>query len=306
MVITSDQRSLYDDWQLRRERLLHDLHLDDQYRQMQIQLLNFLINRYCDAPEARSPARFPLPAEFTFNERAVLVHHYLWPGQVGSTKSIFDVRRKVSGIVERMQNPPSPFETDEPEDDDGESKVTPATTAADAMRRNSKLEPIFRAFEDFKAFLADVFSGRRGQAVRLRVRNKKLRRSFAKLSNPKNHDSLLVSQVMSQDHPNLTQYALRAWRERVKAGGSDEIAERLRLMFYRANDADLDSVRAMLADVNPAVRMQAVSVLGEYGTLDDVALLSDLLALPPQPDESPRERATLRMAVKQIAGQSWK
>ena len=51
-----------------------------------------------------------------------------------------------------------------------------------------------------------------------------------------------------------------------------------------------DAVRAELCDSDPAVRIRAAVELGEIGDLDDIGLLSDLLSLPANPDEHPRER----------------
>jgi hypothetical protein len=49
------------------------------------------------------------------------------------------------------------------------------------------------------------------------------------------------------------------------------------------------------------VRLAAIVGIGRVGTLDDLGLLSDLLALPPQPDEHPREREALVQAMQQIS-----
>ena len=49
---------------------------------------------------------------------------------------------------------------------------------------------------------------------------------------------------------------------------------------------------------------QAALELGKIGTLDDVGLLSDLLSLPPAPDEHPRERAAILYAMQKLSGES--
>src|SRR5262245_37786963 len=103
MTTATDQRSLYDDWQLRRQRLLADRDGIEQYRRMQLRLLDYLLERYHDAPEAQQAARFPMPGDVRFNQRAIVVHHHLWPAETSRTKTIFDVNRRVSLIVSRMQ-----------------------------------------------------------------------------------------------------------------------------------------------------------------------------------------------------------
>jgi HEAT repeat protein len=60
-------------------------------------------------------------------------------------------------------------------------------------------------------------------------------------------------------------------------------------------------VRERLADDNPAVRFAATQLLRAVGTLDDVALLSDLLSLPRSADEHSYERRALVDAMWAIA-----
>lgn len=62
-----------------------------------------------------------------------------------------------------------------------------------------------------------------------------------------------------------------------------------------------DGVRQKLADPNIETRLAAIGIVSEAGTLDDVALFSDLLSLPPSPDEDPRERKELLHGMWAIA-----
>ena len=57
-----------------------------------------------------------------------------------------------------------------------------------------------------------------------------------------------------------------------------------------------------MCDRDPVVRIQAALELGEIGDLDDIGLLSDLLSLPPCPDEHPRERESLLHAMQRLSG----
>jgi hypothetical protein len=63
-----------------------------------------------------------------------------------------------------------------------------------------------------------------------------------------------------------------------------------------------DGVYSRLASDKPDVRLSAINVLGRFGNLDDIGLLADLAALPPQDDEHPHERAALLHAMQRIAG----
>jgi hypothetical protein len=60
MMVTTGKRSLYEDWLIRRERLAHDTEGLEQYRRIQLQLLDYLLERYRDVPEVQRAARFPL------------------------------------------------------------------------------------------------------------------------------------------------------------------------------------------------------------------------------------------------------
>ena len=71
--------------------------------------------------------------------------------------------------------------------------------------------------------------------------------------------------------------------------------------FLVAQEAVPDGIREQLADVNSEARLAAIDLLREAGTLDDVALLSDLLSLPANADEDPRERKELLDAMWAIA-----
>jgi hypothetical protein len=57
-----------------------------------------------------------------------------------------------------------------------------------------------------------------------------------------------------------------------------------------------------LCDSDPVTRVLAAVELGEVGTLDDVGLLSDLLALAPSDEEHPSERAAMAHSLQRLAG----
>ena len=60
-------------------------------------------------------------------------------------------------------------------------------------------------------------------------------------------------------------------------------------------------MRESLADGNAQVRLAALDILTRNGVLEDIGLLSDLLALPLAKDEHPKERAALVRAMRAIA-----
>jgi hypothetical protein len=62
-----------------------------------------------------------------------------------------------------------------------------------------------------------------------------------------------------------------------------------------------EGVRESLADSNAQVRLGALDILARVGALEDIGLLSDLLALPLAADEHPAERAALIRTMRSIA-----
>jgi len=69
----------------------------------------------------------------------------------------------------------------------------------------------------------------------------------------------------------------------------------------RSHDEKLDGIRGRLCEGNADMRLLSIVELGQLGTLDDIGLISDLFALPPQADEDPYERHVLLTAMKKIA-----
>ena len=71
--------------------------------------------------------------------------------------------------------------------------------------------------------------------------------------------------------------------------------------FPSATNESVEAMRSQLCDSDAAVRVTAVGDLGQFGDLDDIGLISDLLTLPRQPDEHPRERQALLSAMQKIS-----
>ncbi len=69
-----------------------------------------------------------------------------------------------------------------------------------------------------------------------------------------------------------------------------------------ASDDATDLCRMRLCEGEPIARVLAIVKLGDIGTLDDIGLLSDLLALPPSDDEHPKERVAMVHSMQRLAG----
>jgi len=71
----------------------------------------------------------------------------------------------------------------------------------------------------------------------------------------------------------------------------------------KSTSADaIDVCRMRLCESDPITRLLAIVRLGRIGTLDDIGLLSDLLALAPSSQEHPKERAAMIYSMQRLAG----
>jgi hypothetical protein len=285
----SAETSLFEDWQTRRRGLETASNLDASSRQLQIQLLDYLLNRYRDDPQAQRPARFPAVSQLRFNERAILVLHHFKVGPAKTTRNIFDVHDRISGIVDRMaQHPAEP-----------ESANHIATAQASTVALTQAPSLTARICDLWRAIAWEASSIWRARS-KSKFRRKKVRRLFHRYSNPKYCNPRLLEKLLALDYQKTKYLALDAWADRRRAGCQDEVTGRLFQVVSRFNNRELDQVRMMLADDNHNLRVAAIETLGQCASLDDVGLLSDLLALPPQTNEEPGERSTLRAAIQQV------
>ena len=103
--------------------------------------------------------------------------------------------------------------------------------------------------------------------------------------------------------PNMLVYAQLAWRHRVAALARDAITIKLREYFVQAGMPELagDRIRSDLANESAAIRIEAASILGDIGDLNDIGLFSDLLSLPPATDENPQERSEMVAVMQKIS-----
>jgi hypothetical protein len=182
-------RTLYEDWQVRRDQLLLASDGIDAYRQIRLRVFDFLLRRYRDAPEAQCTAAFPLTADVCVNDRAIIVHRHVAMPATPTVSSADDAHQHVKSVLERMYS-----------------------------------------------------------------------------------TGLSESQFDSLSTEHL------------------------------ANQREMDRVRLRLCHADPLLRVLAAVELSERGTLHDIGLFCDLLALPPDDDEHPYERAALTHALARLSG----
>ena len=291
--------SLLEDWEFRRKRLEYRAVQPEQYRQLQIRVLDYLIDRYRDSPEAARPARSPCRSDLFFDGRAIVVHHHVWRGKVGGVKSERQARDRVTSILRRMSAPAPDEESDEPPG--FLTPDEPELTLAWARAQNSNQAAgirnairwrrgVYRAIE--AALKASPFISERG-----------VKYLYGRIADVNAEEIRALELLARCENRSAPKYAVLAWRDRVAAGRIDEITAGLEAYFCRPDVQDRvgDRIRLRLADDRPQVRLRAIALLGTVGSLDDVALLSDLLSIPPQHDEGPLERRALALAVEQLA-----
>jgi hypothetical protein len=100
VLINPQVHALYDDWRARRMQLSGAQGETPEHRAIEIRLLDYLLRRYKDSPEARRPALFPLPKCSFINRRAIVVHHHLRRGATPEISSRQEADLYVRSMLE--------------------------------------------------------------------------------------------------------------------------------------------------------------------------------------------------------------
>lgn len=303
--------TLYDDWHRRRQRLeVAPPLFGQQYLESQARVLDYLLDRYRDDEAAQQKARFPIADGLVLNKRAIVVHSHLGGGTVSGIKDSAAAESRASRILKRIS-----------EQDPQASAGAPAGganlgsgdrvlwSAEPGIMRRTLMSTSFVVFvekllgpqdpERALKRLLEVFrdmSAERQEGFMNGV--------FAAVSANQWADAAWIEFLARCGHHSVPNTALLIWHDRILAFGPDEIVgeveDRLRAKAF--GPAAVDKLRAFLADKEALIRMEALRLLGEIGTLDDVGLLSDLLALPPEDDEAPGERERMLETMRRLAG----
>jgi len=286
-------RTLLEDWRLRRDRLAGDPGPIPQYAAIQVQLLDFLLERYREAPEAAAPARFVPKSDLFVNERAIVVHHHLGSGVLGGVKSRQEAESRVSEILKRMTCAGAP-----PEAAPGKEEPWLEDSVYVASREWGAALDAIAAGRDAHRFIDRAL---RSQPLAPEQALRYLHRSLAALHLIDVHALELLARCRNVAAVN---YAVLAWRRRIEAGYEADLHDEFARFFTRpaARKLSAERLRAELAAADPRVRLAATELLGQIGELADVGLFSDLLALPPLADEDPQERPAMLHAMQTIAG----
>ncbi len=287
-------RTLYEDWQLRRARLdtAEQLpHFGDQVR-----VFDYLLSRYVNDPIAQEPARFPHSSELIFNNRAIIVHRDLKCGEFGATRNPADAHTRARTILAR---------------------IAKLDLQADACAPSSRINIMLPHGK-----IAAPFGGYRGpnRPGLIDRTDKFIASCKAKLSQGgtiRYHDLFTLKQLLNWTlcghnfkaslsdilevlslcaDDDITCNILDSWTIEISNDASDLI-----MTYLRKNDRAAEILRRKLASDYSAERTRAAHLLGRLGSLNDIGLLQDLLALPEMKAESP-ERAAYLSAMNYLAG----
>ena len=181
--------TLYEDWQVRRDRLAGLPMREGDRHRSELRLLEFLLEHYRGAPIAARPARFSARAELYVDRRAIVVHNHLGNGYLTDMHTRQQAEQRVRAVLDRMA-------------------ASEGTQIADRPEFDPSAPPTY--------------------------------------------------------------------------------------------DERREGIRGRLCEGDADARLLAIVELGLAGTLDDIGLVSDLLAMPRQRDEDPFERHVLLIALKRI------
>ena len=294
LASAAEVRTVIDDWLVRRQRLAASETVPEQYRQVQLQVLEYLIRRYGDSAEATRPARFASTDTFYSNDRLIVVHHHLGRGKIAGVRNQAEANQRVADLLQHLHRVHED-EADEVEDhNDFASWVDELDQRPDVPERawGSILRAVNRGWSAHRAIEAAL----KESPYLPRAALLYLCRSLSKPDN----DMVAADLLLKCRSDRVPDYVARAWRERVNAGCVDSVTSKLRDYLAKEPRA-LDGIRERLGDTNPAVRLAATELLRDAGTLDDVSLLSDLVSLPHAADEHSYERRALLDAMWVIA-----
>jgi hypothetical protein len=289
--------TLLDEWRWRRDRLNRNAGGAAWFGAEQIMVLDYLIGRYLDSPEAQRPVRVMPIMEFHVDQRAIVVHHHLWEGKVAGIKTPQEAESRVSAIVSRMA---SHALLDGPETGAARAFAPSEQDAGTAFnpRVGRKIYRwIHRGGPPGVAAIAASLVSNPFLVQRLPPH---LYERIIKSGEEALRAAELLVRIQNRTALN---YAVHAWRELAELGPENEVWQILNRSLAEMEPAAAvaEAIRASLTDSNAQVRLAALAILARIGSLEDIGLLSDLLALPLAADEHPEERAALIRTMRSIA-----
>ncbi|MCY3021798.1 MAG: hypothetical protein NTW87_22535 [Planctomycetota bacterium] len=296
-----------EDWQQRRQYLVTSVAaLGRIHREAQVQILDHLLARHRDTPEAAEAARFPMRAGAHLDGRVAVVHHYL--GAHAAVRAQVSAEIRAAVILGRIAqvHPQSHAER------------KPASVASWLL---AQVET--RSVYWSSGYLQNELLARIGRAVQAsipqdyvyltvldrlqagpRIPDWAIMYMFERLDDPALSSASAAGLFVCCQNESVLDCAVLAWRDRLAANGPDSITRGLDQVFFQPHwrSKAADRFRGELAGSSPVVRIEALKIIEKLGGLDDVVLLLDLLALPPMRDEDPCERDAALQAARKLSG----
>jgi hypothetical protein len=312
-------QTLSQDWQLRRQRLEAETsHADPALLQAQLRVLDYLLKKYADAPDGARPARFPAHGQLDLRRRAIVVHFHLNMQGVAGIKTEGESRVRLGAILQRIKSlelqseakvPQSTILTPrQPDTPVGETALPAPPVPEKPVISRAQLP----AWMEIGAALRYPWNSRwtvyQKIDAALKVTNVLPDAALEFLSTRITagaEDAVLAVEFMLRcEQPEVLSYGMEAWRTRLSATGDDHVTQRLGTIFLKeiVRERAPDALRAQLASENATVRIEVLKKLSNAGTLDDIGLLLDLLALPKADDEHANEREQMMATVVAISG----
>jgi hypothetical protein len=285
-----------DEWRWRRDVLTRSRDNASRLVGERLRVLDYLINRYRDSPEAQRPVSVRPKPDFQVNDRAIVVLHHIWNGRVGGVKTPQEAKARVSTILERIVSHVATDESEPP----GIAvlpRENPPDAAADPLASSSDLGPARESSPSGKTIVAAA-SPRKPSPPNGLVSDLYLRIVAPAV------DDVEAAQLLVEGRSRIAlNYVVYAWRELTASHrwhGAWNVLNRF-LATPPTTTLVIQRMRESLAHDSAYVRMAALGILGRIGALEDIALLNDLLALPAAADEHPAERDTLVRSMWMIA-----
>jgi hypothetical protein len=313
-------QTLYESWQLRRERLNAPPPAGADYVASQIHVLDYLLKRYDGDTAAQVPAAFPARGEVMVNRRTVVVHDHIGRGLVAGIKTEQEASGRAASILKRIASvdpqssvkaPGHGIFAQESEDKDPPAKSTHGGVAAPDIDEDQITFSQRRAWAKINTAIKygaptlEVYSLIKASfSMSPILPERAVAYLFERVDNTTTVNVLPAELLAHCTNKSALDYALLAWRNRLASMGPEPVGDRLKHACTEEGrqKRGLELLRNYLADVNAAVRMEAARMLGSLGSLDDIGLLLDLISLPALSDEHPDERQVLIDAAARLSG----
>jgi hypothetical protein len=302
MVTAPTLCTLLEDWRRRRDLLSRGPGSDMPHAKQWLRILDSLIHRYANSAEAQRPAPTPPKADLQVYDRAIVVLHHLWNGKVGGIKTPQEAVARVTAILERMSSHDVTADAETPDADALGNANRDDEGAVDEHVWSHVAAWTFKGFRYVDAKIEAALAVNPVFPYKVAIYLHK------RVVNPATEDLRAAGLLIQGRNRVALNCVIDAWRELAESNRINRVWKVLNRFLASPDPTPLviDRMRWFLAYNNAQVRLAALGILAHIGTLEDIAILNDLLALPLAADEHPAERAALLRTLQSIAeGTRW-